>query len=61
MNPIILGALLILITIGIGLLCWVWMNRSRSAQERLVAQNERIISLLEEQNALLLEKSDRHT
>lgn len=58
MNLLILGAVLVFSTIGIGLLCWVWMKRSRAAQERLVAQNERIISLLEEQNAMLGKKSE---
>jgi hypothetical protein len=47
------GALLAVITIGIAVLCWVWMKRSRASQSRVEAQNERIIQLLERQTELL--------
>jgi hypothetical protein len=51
---VVLGALALLaITIGIAVLCWVWMKRSRASQSRVEAQNERIIQLLERQTELL--------
>jgi hypothetical protein len=51
----LVGALLAVITIGIAILCWVWMKRSRASQSRVEAQNERIIQLLERQTEILEE------
>jgi hypothetical protein len=54
---VVLGALALLaITIGIAVLCWVWMKRSRGSQARVEAQNERMIRLLERQIELLEER-----
>ncbi|MHB0971343.1 MAG: hypothetical protein ACYC7A_08680 [Thermoanaerobaculia bacterium] len=39
--------------VGIGILCWVWMQNSRASQRRMEDNDARMIALLEEQNALL--------
>ncbi|MBI2212214.1 MAG: hypothetical protein HYU52_01085 [Acidobacteria bacterium] len=51
MDPIL--GILVAATILIGLLCWIWMKSSRASQVRMEAMNEKVIVLLEEQNALL--------
>lgn len=51
MNPILL--VLVVATLLIGFLCWIWMKNSRASQTRMEAMNQKTIALLEEQNALL--------
>jgi hypothetical protein len=50
-NPILV--ILVVATLMIGWLCWIWMRGSRSSQARMEAMNQKTISLLEEQNAIL--------
>lgn len=51
MDPIL--GILVAATILIGLLCWIWMKSSRASQARIEEMNQKVIVLLEEQNALL--------
>ena len=51
--------LLLLVALGIAVLCWVWMQSSRASQARTEELNRRVVSLLEEQNALLREMVQR--
>jgi hypothetical protein len=53
---ILLGA-----TIGIAVLCWVWMKNSRASQRRMEESYEQMIRLLEEQNVLLQRLADGGT
>jgi hypothetical protein len=48
----ILG-ILVVATVLIGFLCWIWMRSSRASQARMEEMNRRTVSLLEEQTALL--------
>jgi hypothetical protein len=50
-DPILV--ILVVATLLIGWLCWIWMRGSRSSQARMEAMNQKTIALLEEQNALL--------
>jgi hypothetical protein len=45
---VLLGA-----TIGIAVLCYVWMKNSRASQRRMEEKYEQMVQLLEEQNVLL--------
>jgi hypothetical protein len=49
----ILGPLLVLASLVIIWLCYVWMQSTRASQRRTEAQNQRVIELLEEQNRIL--------
>lgn len=51
MDPIL--GILVVATILIGFLCWIWMRNSRASQTRMEEMNRRTVALLEEQNALL--------
>ncbi len=51
MDPILI--ILVVATVLIGFLCWIWMKNSRASQTRMEAMHQRSIALLEEQNALL--------
>ena len=50
-DPIFL--VLVVATLLIGVLCWIWMRNSRASQTRMEEMNRRTVALLEEQNALL--------
>lgn len=50
-DPIFL--VLVVATLLIGVLCWVWMKNSRASQTRMEAMHQKTIALLEEQTALL--------
>jgi hypothetical protein len=50
-NPILV--ILVVATLLIGYLCWIWMKGSRASQARMEAMNQKSIDLLEEQIALL--------
>jgi len=50
-DPIFL--VLVVATLLIGVLCWVWMKNSRASQTRMEAMNQKTIALLEEQTELL--------
>jgi flagellar basal body-associated protein FliL len=54
-----IAALLVIATVGIALLCWSWMQSTRASQRRSEAQSQRVIELLEEQNALLRRLAER--
>ena len=49
----ILGPLLVLASLVIIWLCYIWMQSTRASQRRTEAQNQRVIELLEEQNEIL--------
>jgi hypothetical protein len=49
----ILGPILVLASLVIIYLCYIWMQSTRASQRRTEAQNQRVIELLEEQNQLL--------
>ena len=49
----ILGPLLVLASLVIIWLCYIWMQSTRASQRRTEAQNQRVIELLEEQNKIL--------
>ena len=49
----ILGPLLVLASLVIIWLCYIWMQSTRASQRRTEAQNQRVIELLEEQNQIL--------
>jgi hypothetical protein len=51
LDPILV--ILVVATLLICWLCWVWMKGSRASQARMEATNQRVVSLLEEQVALL--------
>jgi Flp pilus assembly protein TadB len=51
-----LGPLLVLASLVIIYLCYIWMQSTRASQRRTEAQNQRVIELLEEQNRLLRER-----
>jgi hypothetical protein len=51
MDPILL--ILVVATLLIGFLCWIWMRNSRASQTRMEAMHQKTVILLEEQNALL--------
>jgi len=62
MEMFVLGIITLLLvggTIGIGVLCWVWMRGSRASQARMEARNDQIVSLLRAQNDLLAAILDR--
>jgi hypothetical protein len=48
-----LGPLLVLASLIIIYLCYIWMQSTRASQRRTEAQNQRVIELLEEQNKIL--------
>lgn len=50
-DPIFL--VLVVATLLIGVLCWIWMRNSRASQTRMELMHQKTIALLEEQNALL--------
>jgi hypothetical protein len=58
--PFFIAALLVLATLVIAGLCYVWMQSTRASQRRVEAQNQRIVELLEEQTVLLRQISDRN-
>ena len=45
--------ILIVATILIGALCWIWMQKSRASQSRMEQMQSRLLALMEEQNQLL--------
>jgi hypothetical protein len=49
----ILGPILVLASLVVIYLCYIWMQSTRASQRRTEAQNQRVIELLEEQNQLL--------
>jgi hypothetical protein len=58
--PFLIAFVLVIATVGIAALCYVWMQSTRASQRRVEAQNAsmleqnaRIVALLEEQNDLL--------
>ena len=51
--------ILVVATIGIALLCYSWMQSTRASQRRVEAQNQRVVELLEEQNALIRRLVDK--
>lgn len=55
----VLGPLLVLASLVIIWLCYIWMQSTRASQRRTEAQNQRVIELLEEQNRLLRERLDK--
>lgn len=57
MDPILI--ILVVATLLIGYLCWVWMKGSRASQARMEAMNQKTIALLEEQNALLRQIAEK--
>lgn len=57
--PYLIAFVLVAATIGIAILCYLWMQSTRASQRRVEAQNQRIVELLEEQNALLRKGSER--
>ena len=57
--PYLIAFILVAATIGIGVLCYLWMQSTRASQRRVEAQNQRIVELLEEQNALLRKGSEQ--
>lgn len=57
MDPILI--ILVVATLLIGFLCWVWMKGSRASQARMEAMNQKTIALLEEQNALLRQIAEK--
>jgi hypothetical protein len=48
-----LGPLLVLASLVIIWLCYIWMQSTRASQRRTEGQNQRVIELLEEQNEIL--------
>ena len=48
-------------TIGIALLCYVWMKNSRASQRRMEERHDQMVRLLEEQNLLLRRMVDGNT
>jgi hypothetical protein len=56
-DPILV--ILVVATLLIGWLCWIWMRGSRSSQARMEAMHQKTIALLEEQNALLRRISEK--
>jgi len=48
-----LGPLLVLASLVIIYLCYIWMQSTRASQRRTEAQNQKVIELLEEQNEIL--------
>jgi hypothetical protein len=57
----LLGPLLVLASLVIIWLCYIWMQSTRASQRRTEAQNQRVIELLEEQNQLLRDLRDRRS
>ena len=57
LTALVVGVLLVS-TIGIALLCYVWMKNSRASQRRMEERYEEMVRLLEEQNALLRRMAD---
>jgi Flp pilus assembly protein TadB len=57
--PFFIAAILVLATLAIAGLCYVWMQSTRASQRRVEAQNQRIVELLEEQSGLLKKISER--
>jgi hypothetical protein len=55
----VLGPLLVLASLVIIWLCYIWMQSTRASQRRTEAQNQKVIELLEEQNRLLREQLDK--
>ena len=51
--PYLIALILVGATVGIAVLCYLWMQSTRASQRRVEAQNQRIVELLEEQNELL--------
>jgi hypothetical protein len=45
--------------VAIAILCWIWMKNSRASQRRMEDNDARMIALLEEQNALLRQLTNR--
>ena len=57
-NPMpLLFILVALMTLAIAVLCYVWMTNSRASQTRMEQQYQKMVSLLEEQNAILRSQS----
>jgi archaellum component FlaF (FlaF/FlaG flagellin family) len=57
--PYVIAAVLVIATLVIAGLCYVWMQSTRASQRRVEAQNQRIVELLEEQSGLLKKISER--
>ncbi|HVT04341.1 MAG TPA: hypothetical protein VHL58_13315 [Thermoanaerobaculia bacterium] len=53
----LLFILVALMTLAIAVLCYVWMTNSRASQTRMEQQYQKMVSLLEEQNAILRSQS----
>jgi hypothetical protein len=54
-----LGPLLVLASLVIIWLCYIWMQSTRASQRRTEAQNQRVIELLEEQNTILRDRPEK--
>ena len=51
--------LIIAVTVVIAVLCYVWMMSTRASQARMDQHYQKMLSLLEEQNAILRRLADK--
>ncbi len=61
MSPLelLIPALLVAATLVIAWLCYSWMKSTRASQARAEQMQQQLISLMEEQNALLRQLGDK--
>lgn len=53
----LLFILVAVMTLAIAVLCYVWMTNSRASQTRMEQGYQKMVALLEEQNAILRSQS----
>jgi|GEM_PF-2804091 len=55
----LLSILVVAVTAIIAILCYVWMMSTRASQSRMEQHYQRMVALLEEQNAILRKLAEK--